>query len=113
MIEEFKKIKEYSASFDNYSIYDYCFFIGITNVKNDIPDEELELLIKKCSEVHGDYTDPIELGQSLANEIYQEQNITIDDIKSLTVDEFYDWYNDGKELENPLEIDSLDEREVG
>lgn len=112
MIEEFNKIKEYSASFNNYNIYDYCFFIGLTNVKENIPNDELELLIKKCGEVHGDYTDPIELGQSLANEIYTEKNITIDDIKSLTVDEFYNWYNDGREVGNPIEIDSLDEREI-
>ena len=112
MIESFKKIKEYSASFDDYNIYDYCFYICLTNVKNDIPKEELELLIKKCSEVHGDYTDPISIGQLLANEIYEEKNITIDQIKSLSVDDFYDWYNNGKELGNPLEIDDIYEREV-
>ena len=42
----------------------------------------------------------------------KKKNITIDQIKSLSVDDFYDWYNNGKELGNPLEIDDIYEREV-
>ena len=48
----------------------------------------------------------------LANEIYEEKNVSIDDIKQLTIDEFYNWYNNGREIGNSLEISSLDEREV-
>ena len=112
MIEDFKKIKEYCSNLDNYNIYDYCFFIGITNVNEDIPINDLEILIEICSKVHGDYTDPIELGQSLANEIYKEKSINIEQLKSLSEDDLIAWYNDGREIENPLEIDDMEEREV-
>ena len=90
----------------------YLYYIGLTNIKEDIPKEDLSVLIEKCNELGGEYTDPIELGKSLANEIYQKNNVSIDDIKSLKIDEFYNWYNDGREIGNSLEIESLDEREV-
>lgn len=112
MISDYEKIKDYCASFETFDIYSYLYYIGLTNVKDDIPADELLILIEKCNSLGGEYTDPIEIGQSLANEIYTEKNITIDDIKSLTVDEFYNWYNDGREVGNPIEIDSLDEREI-
>lgn len=69
-------------------------------------------MIEKCNVLGGEYTDPIEVGQSLANEIYEEKSVSIDDIKLLTIDEFYNWYNNGREIGNSLEISSLDEREV-
>lgn len=109
MISDFKKIKDYSASFETYDIYSYLYFIGITNVKEDIKDEDLLILIEKCNSLGGEYTDPIEVGQSIASEIYEEKSITIDQIKELSVDQFYDWYNGGREIGNNLEID---EREM-
>ena len=108
----FEKIKKYCASFENFNIYSYLYYIGLTKIKEDISKEDLSVLIEKCSELGGEYTDPIELGKSLANEIYQKNNVSIDDIKSLKIDEFYNWYNDGREIGNSLEIESLDEREV-
>lgn len=104
-IKIYKTIKEYCASFDDYQIYDYLYFIGITNVKEDISDEDLIIIMEKCDAVAGEYTDPIEVGQSLANEIFEEQNITIEQLKTLSVDEFYDWYNNGREIGNRLEIE--------
>ncbi|MBO5095742.1 MAG: hypothetical protein J6D28_00955 [Bacilli bacterium] len=109
MISDYKKIKDYCASFESYDIYSYLYFIGITNVKEDIKDEELLLLIEKCNSLGGEYTDPIEVGQSIANEIYEEKSITIEQIKDLSIDQFYSWYNDGREIGNNLD---LDEREM-
>lgn len=104
-IADYKQIKEYCAKFDEYQIYDYLYFIGITNVNPDISDEDLLLLMKKCETLSGEYTDPIEVGQSLANEVFEEKNITLEQIKKLSVDEFYSWYNDGREIGNQIEIE--------
>lgn len=112
IIFDYKKIKEFCESFENFNIYNYLYYIGLTNVKEDISNEDLTILIEKCNVLGGEYTDPIEVGQSLANEIYEEKSVSIDDIKLLTIDEFYNWYNNGREIGNSLEISSLDEREV-
>ena len=51
----------------------------------------------------GEYTDPIEVGQSLANLIYEEKSITIDKLKTLDAERFNDWYIDDREVGNELE----------
>lgn len=107
-IEDYKKIKDYCANFDDYQIYDYLYFIGITNVKEDINDEDLLLLMDKCEQVCGDYTDPIEVGQSLANEVFEEKSITIEQLRNLTIDQFYDWYNNEKDLGINIKIDEME-----
>ena len=109
MISDYEKIKDYCASFETIDIYSYLYYIGLTNVKDDIPADELLILIEKCNSLGGEYTDPIEVGQSLANEIYEEKSITIEQLKELSVDQFYDWYNGGREIGNNLK---MDEREI-
>ena len=75
----------------------------LTYVKEDINDKDLEILLNKCSELSGEYTDPIEVGQSLADLIYEEKSITIDKLKTLDAERFNDWYIDGREVGNELE----------
>lgn len=104
-IKDYRKIREYCSNFSTYNIYDYSYFIGLTNVKEDIPDEDLLLLIDKCCEIGGEYTDPIEVGQSLANSIYEDHDITIEQIKNMTCDQFQSWYSNGREIGLPLEIE--------
>lgn len=111
-IDDYKKIKEYCAGFDEYQIYDYLYFIGITNVKEDISDDELLLLMDKCAELSGEYIDPIEVGQSLASEIYENKSITIEQLELLSLDDFYDWYNNDRELGNKLKIEESEEKSL-
>ena len=51
-IKEFQNIKEYCNKFDSFSIYDYLYFIGITNVIEDMPEEDLNFLIDKSATIH-------------------------------------------------------------
>lgn len=111
-VKDYYKIREYCSQFNSYQIYDYLFFVGITNIKNDIKEDDLLFLMDKCSEVSGEYTDPIEVGQSLASEVFEEKNITLEQLKSLTADEFNAWYNDGREVGNSIQIEQLDEKEM-
>ena len=100
-IKDFQNIKEYCNKFDTFSIYDYLYFIGITNVIEDMPEEDLNFLIDKCSSLDGDYTDPIEVGQSIATSI-EDGDISIEQIKHSSVEEFKRWYYDSREFENDL-----------
>lgn len=104
MIKEFKTIKDFCDRFEEFNIYNYLYYIGITSVKEDISDKDLLLLINKCSELSGEYIDPIELGYSLADAIY-DNNLNIEYLKKLSVDDFYDWYNNGREIGQKLIID--------
>ena len=101
-VNELKKLAKEFYKY-NFSIYDFCYYLGLTNVKEDINDKDLEILLNKCSELSGEYTDPIEVGQSLADLIYEEKSITIDKLKTLDAERFIDWYIDGREVGNELE----------
>lgn len=104
-ISNFRSIKEHFESFDLHSnIYEYLYFIGITNEKPLISDEDLITLIDKCSEFYSEFLNPIEVGQSLAREIYENNNITLEQVKSISMDDFFSWYNNERCLSLPLEI---------
>lgn len=108
-----KTLKELSKVFSKYdcNIYEFCYYLGITNVKEDISNKDLLVLLDKCSELSGEYTDPIEVGQSLANEVYKERSITIKQLKNLDTDRFYDWYLNGREIGTNLNLDKEMEME--
>ena len=109
-IKDFQNIKEYCDNFDSFFIYDYLYFIGITNVIEDMSEEDLNFLIDKCSSLGGEYTDPIEVGQSIASSI-DDGDVSIEQLKQLSVDEFYDWYNNGRALGDNLTMERDDDRE--
>lgn len=102
-----KAIKELAKAFYefNCNIYDFCYYLGITNVKENISNKDLDVLLDKCDELRGEYTDPIEVGQSLANAIYEDKSITMNQLKDLDCEKFNDWYIDGREVGNELEIE--------
>lgn len=102
-----KTIKQLAKEFYKYdcNIYDFCYYLGLTNVKEDISNKDLEVLLSKCEELRGEYNDPIEVGQSLANAVYEDKSITIKQLKDLDANRFNDWYIDGREVGNELEIE--------
>ena len=102
-----KALKQLAKEFYKYdcNIYDFCYYLWITNVKENISNKDLDILLDKCDELRGEYTDPIEVGQSLANAIYEDKSITINQLKDLDCERFNDWYIDGREVGNELEIE--------
>lgn len=102
-----KKLRQLAKEFYKYdcNIYDFCYYLGLTNVKENISNKDLEILLDKCEELRGEYTDPIEVGQSLANSIYEDKSIKINQLKNLDCEKFNDWYIDGREVGNELEIE--------
>lgn len=105
-----KALKDLTEVFKKYdcNIYEFCYYLGITNVKEDIKNKDLMVLLDKCSELNGEYTDPIEVGQSLANAVYEEKSITIKQLKKLDADKFNEWYIDGREVGNDLELEEME-----
>lgn len=104
-IKDFQSIREYCNQFDTFYIYDYLYFIGITNVIEDMPEKDLDFLIDKCASLDGEDTDPIEVGQSIASSIDNE-DISIEQLKHSSAKEFNDWYYYGKDIGNALELDN-------
>lgn len=106
-MNKIKILKELAKEFYKYdcNIYDFCYYLGLTNVKENISNKDLEILIDKCNEISGEYNDPIEVGQSLANSLYVDKSVTIDQLKNLDCENFNDWYIDGREVGNKLEIE--------
>lgn len=102
-----KTLRQLAKEFYKYdcNIYDFCSYLGLTNVKENISNKDLEILLDKCEELRGEYTDPIEVGQSLANAIYEDKSIKINQLKNLDCEKFNDWYIDGREVGNELEIE--------
>jgi len=102
-----KALKKLAQEFYKYdcNIYDFCYYLGLTNVKEDISNKDLEVLLSKCEELRGEYNDPIEVGRSLANTVYEDKSITIEQLKNLDTDRFNDWYIDGREVGKELEIE--------
>lgn len=108
-IKVLKELREVFCKYDC-NIYDFCFYLGLTNVKEDIKNKDLIVLLDKCNELAGEYTDPIEVGQSLANAVYEDKSITIKQLKKMSSEKFNEWYIDGREVGNELELDK--EREM-
>lgn len=102
-----KALKQLAQEFYKYdcNIYDFCYYLGLTNVKENISNKDLEILLDKCEELRGEYNDPIEVGQSLANAVYEDKSITLKQLKELDAERFNDWYIDGREVGNELEIE--------
>ena len=88
---------------DHYIFLVLVFYLQ--DVKENISNKDLEILLDKCEELRGEYTDPIEVGQSLANAIYEDKSIKINQLKNLDCEKFNDWYIDGREVGNELEIE--------
>lgn len=102
-----ESLKELEKQFYKYdcNIYDFCYYLGIKNVKENISDKDLLILLDKCSELSGEYTDPIEVGQSLAHEIYEEKSIKINELKRLNIDKFNEWFDSGREIGNKIDME--------
>lgn len=45
-VNELKKLAKEFYKY-NFSIYDFCYYLGLTNVKEDINDKDLEILLNK------------------------------------------------------------------
>ena len=56
-MNKIKALKELAEVFGKYdcNIYDFCYYLGLTNVKEDISNKDLEVLLSKCEELRGEY----------------------------------------------------------
>ncbi len=95
-IENFKKIKQYCDNFIEFDINDYLYYIGIANVKDNIDSEDIWSLIELCDKFCGEYTNPITISEALTREVFVDKNISLDELKKLSTDDFYEWYEDGR-----------------
>lgn len=102
-LEDFKIIKKFCNSFKSFNINDYLYYVGITSVKEDISTDELDTLLYLCDKFCGDYTDPIVASSALAYELFEVNNITLDELKKLSTDDFYEWYDNGRTCGRALE----------
>lgn len=95
-IYDYKKIREYCDKIEEFHIYDYLYFIGITNVKDDLNDKEILDLMEIISSVCGDYTDPITVAQDLTSSVYVDNYVTLEQLKKIPAEEIINMYYDGK-----------------
>lgn len=95
-VEDFQHLKKICDGLENFSVDNFLYYIGITNVKEDISPSELDSLIEICNKFCGDYTNPIAASSSLAYEVFEKNSITLVELKRLSIDEFYEWYDNGR-----------------
>ena len=94
-IEKFKELNNYFEN-EDFNIYDYMYYVGVSDTKSDITEEELQEFSQACDRFVGDYTDPIILAHELAQEVYASKNISLQELKEISLDDFYDWYDNGR-----------------
>ena len=51
-----KTLRQLAKEFYKYdcNIYDFCYYLGLTNVKENISNKDLEILLDKCEELRGE-----------------------------------------------------------
>ncbi len=102
-LENFKIMKKFCNSFKDFNINDYLYYLGITSIKEDIDPDKLNVLIDLCDKFCSDYTDPIVASSALAYQLFEANNITLEDLQKLSTDEFHEWYDDGRTCGQALE----------
>lgn len=108
-IQNYEKLREYCDEIEDFDIYDYAYYLGITSIENDIPESNIIDLIKICSEVSNNYSDPIEIGKSLAESIYHFKYLTLEQLKRIPANDIYDMYFDNKLYNLEYYFDSVEE----
>lgn len=103
LLEDFKIIEKFCNSFKSFDINNYLYYIGITGIKKDIKNEELLSLMNLCDKFCGEYTDPITVSESLAYEVFEAKNISLEELKKISTDNFYEWYENGRTVGHPIE----------
>ncbi len=95
-LEIFRSLDDYFSKIDNFNIYQYLYYSGITSVDAKIEDKDILSLMEICSEVCGDYTDPIDVGKAMAEIVYVENYITLDELKKIPSEDIHQLYFEGK-----------------
>ncbi len=95
-IDNYRKIKRFCKSFKDFCIYDYLYFIGITNIKKDLEDTKIKELIEICDKADGNYSDPITLAEDITHSIYKAKYITLEELKNVPSEDLDDIYFEGK-----------------
>ncbi len=111
-IESLKKLTEDFNKYDC-NIYDFCYYLGINNVidyDERISDADVDKVVDICDYVCGEKEDPIDVGQDIAITIFEDKDITLEQLRQLPVQTIADAYRKGT-LEN-LSIQKESELEM-
>lgn len=95
-LKDFNKVKNYIGSMKKFYLYEYLCYIGISSVARNIKKHDLVNLIDICDNSCGDYTDPIEFSQAVAEAVLVNKYISIEDLKKVPSEELNDMYFEDK-----------------
>jgi len=111
-IESLKKLTE---DFNKYecNIYDFCYYLGINNVieyDEKISDTDVDKVVDICDYVCRDREDPIEIGQDLAKDKFEDKNITLEQLRQFPSSTIANAYRD--DILESLNIEKESELEM-
>lgn len=73
ILDIYENLADSIEEIDDFRIYDFIYYLGITSVDKDIPKEEIERLINVCKESSDNFIDTFKLARALTSIVYKER----------------------------------------
>lgn len=97
ILDKIKKYQDVDKSVpENFNYDDFGFYLGIKNVKNDIPVEDLGRLMKICYMNNTNYLNPMYLAEELTRAVYVKEYLSLDDLEKARSDDIFNILQEDK-----------------
>lgn len=97
ILDNLKKYQDISKSVPNdFNYDDFGFYLGIKNIKNDIPVEDLGKLMKICYRNNTNYLNPMYLAEELTTAVYIKEYLSLDDLEKTRLDDIFNILQEDK-----------------
>lgn len=88
IMDNLKKYQDVSKSVsEEFNYDDFGFYLGINRIKNDLPVEDVERLMKVCYNNNSFYINPMYLAEELTKAVYIKEFLSLDDLEKVKFDE--------------------------
>ena len=77
----------------------------LSNYSLKLSQEEKEIVLNKCMEYESEYMNPSTVVSSILDEL-NVGNLSIETLKNVDFDTFYDWFNNGRTKGNFLKMNN-------
>lgn len=109
ILDIYENLADSIEEIDDFRIYDFIYYLGITSVDKDIPKEEIERLINVCKESSDNFIDTFKLARALTSIVYKERYMTLEELERVPSESIKHFYSEEKMYEMRYYFESYEE----
>jgi len=109
ILDDYKTLSDSIENIDEFRIYDFIYYLGITSVDKNLSNEDITRLINICKESSDNFIDSFKLARSLTSIVYKERYMSLEELERVPSESIKHFYSQEKMYELRYYFESYDE----